>query len=149
MSNESVFPPEFLVTSHMKSRWGEDTFLEFFRILWGSWRSCIWKRTYRERGNKRIQMSVKLLSHSIFLPSFSSHFSLHSASPVHCSLTPLLSHSLISSCPWNPSSLPWLLKGGNAQWWTSHERLNRSEFKGNCGVGEYRESFYLSPYLKR
>lgn len=28
-------------------------------------------------------------------------------------------------------------------------KVNRSEFKGNCGVGEYGESFYLSPYLKR
>ena len=105
-------------------------------------------RDLTERDNKRIQMSVKLLSHSISLPSFSSHFSSHSAFPRHCSLIPLLSHSLISSCPWNPYSLPWLLKGGRAQWWTSHERLNRSQFKGNCGVVEYGESFYLSPYLK-
>lgn len=75
------------------------------------------------------------VSFSQCFPSLFLHVSFHPAFPVYCSLIPLVCHSFISSCPLNPFSLPSLLIGGSAQWWTTHERLNRrSEFKGTSGV---------------
>ena len=73
----------------------------------------------------------------------------HSAFPGHCSLIPLLSHPFVSTClctfsPHRPS----LPKGGSAQWWTTPERLGRSEREGSRGWLSLGDSVYFSLILK-
>ena len=72
-----------------------------------------------------------------------------SAFPGHCSLVPLLSHPFVSTClctfsPHRPS----LPKGGSAQWWTTPERLGRSEREGSRRWLSLGDSVYFSLLLK-